>query len=201
MSTVEPTQTKPFISPWWALYIAAVIAYPAFFIWSPPIVVEEYGQLTPFVLQDHQNTAFHLGQDNRPMIVNFIFTRCQDVCPLLSTKMALLQDKLDIDEALLISITVDPNYDTPSVLTEYATRYNANPAQWLFLTGTEQQIRNTVDQFQQYYEITQSSIQDSPPNIMHSEKFILVDEYGYIRGFFDDDPQGINALLHSISHI
>lgn len=195
LSDQSTKQNKPFISPWWGLYILLVLGYPLFFLNTFVEPPPQYGQVPPFVLQDHLGKDFHLGQDKRPLIANFIFTRCQNVCPTLSAKMQYLQDVLDDENALLISITVDPNYDRPEILKEYASQFHNDPAQWLFLTGKEANIRKVIGDFQQLYE---PASDEEHPNIMHSEKFILLDEFGMIRGFYDDDPEGMNRLLHEL---
>src|SRR5262245_16750707 len=71
--------------------------------------------------------------------VNFIYTRCPlpDVCPRLSAHFAAMQRKFRDTDLMLLSVTVDPDYDTPSVLAEYASRWGADPARWQFLPGDQ----------------------------------------------------------------
>ncbi|HTS66203.1 MAG TPA: SCO family protein [Candidatus Acidoferrales bacterium] len=91
--------------------------------------------------------GFHLtGQDGRGVsladlrgkvvAIDFIYTRCPlpDVCPRLSANFAVLARRF-AGRVLLLSVTVDPDYDTPSVLAAYARRWNADPGTWRFLTG------------------------------------------------------------------
>lgn len=75
--------------------------------------------------------------DGRPVILTFIYTSCTEVCPVTSHTFEQLQSKLgsDRDKVHLISITIDPEQDTPSRLAEYARKYNAGPA-WNYYTGT-----------------------------------------------------------------
>jgi protein SCO1/2 len=74
-------------------------------------------------------------------IVNFIFTRCVEECPLLTSRMARLQEVF-VDEAdvRLVSITIDPEHDTPEALSAYAENVGAHPQRWLFLTGEKERI-------------------------------------------------------------
>ena len=70
--------------------------------------------------------------------MTFIYTSCPDVCPLLTDKMAQVQDELGPDfgaEVAFVSITVDPEHDTPEVLKEYAETFDADLGGWGFLTG------------------------------------------------------------------
>jgi protein SCO1/2 len=74
-------------------------------------------------------------------IADFIFTRCVAECPLISGRMARLQELFAADDDVcLVSITVDPEYDTPEVLRAYAERFGARPQRWWFLTGDKAEI-------------------------------------------------------------
>jgi cytochrome oxidase Cu insertion factor (SCO1/SenC/PrrC family) len=74
-------------------------------------------------------------------IANFIYTHCTDTCPLQSARMARLQERLrDEPDVRFVSITVDPELDTPEVLSEYANRFGADRDRWLFLTGEKRAL-------------------------------------------------------------
>lgn len=97
--------------------------------------------LPPFQLTDSSGrTVTQADLAGKVVVVNFIYTRCPlpDICPRLSANFAALQrrfrDRLGT-EMVLLSVTVDPDYDTPTVLAEYARRWSADPRGWLFLTG------------------------------------------------------------------
>jgi len=78
-------------------------------------------------------------------IASLIFTRCADECPLVSSHMARLQDAFAAEpDVRLVSITVDPAYDTSEVLTRYAQSFAAQPQRWLFLTGDKATIYRLV---------------------------------------------------------
>jgi protein SCO1/2 len=85
--------------------------------------------------------------------VSFIYTSCTDACPLLTAKMAQVQDELGPNfgsKIAFISITVDPERDTPEVLREYAQTFGANLAGWTFLTGTPERIREVAQRYGVY---------------------------------------------------
>ena len=75
--------------------------------------------------------------DGRPVVLNFIFTTCASICPVMSGTFSQLQTKLgaDREKVHMVSISIDPEQDTPSRLAAYATRFKAGP-QWRFYTGT-----------------------------------------------------------------
>jgi protein SCO1 len=107
-----------------------------------PVDLPVYGAVPDFALID-QN-GYPVGRsdlDGKVWIASFLFTNCPDECPLLTAEMARLQsDTAHIADLRLVSISVDPDRDTPAVLSQYAERFNANPGRWLFLTGDKRAI-------------------------------------------------------------
>jgi cytochrome oxidase Cu insertion factor (SCO1/SenC/PrrC family) len=146
-------------------------------------------------------------------IVDFIFTRCVEECPLVSTRMARLQEALAAETDLrLVSITVDPEHDTPEVLSRYAESFGAHAERWLFLTGDKAAIyRLARDGFRlgvvDPNEAPQSSTlprflpaftpasawahhgshvpDQTRQAILHSARLVLVDRQGQIRQYYD----------------
>lgn len=183
----------------WLLFALLVMAVPAVALWRhvepPPI----FGPAPRFQLTDQTGAAFESNQlADTISVFSFIFTRCPDVCPLLSTKARWIQDTLDAGPPLrtplrLVSITVDPAYDQPPVLTEYAARYQADPARWHFLTGPPEAIDLVVAGFDQFLE--RIDTEAGPPSIVHSERFVLVDQQGAIRGYYPSDEAGLAELV------
>jgi protein SCO1/2 len=77
------------------------------------------------------------------VLINFVYTRCADTCPMLTAKMAQVEKKLAPElgkKVRLVSVTLDPEHDTPAQLLKYANAYGANGADWIFLTGTPAQV-------------------------------------------------------------
>jgi protein SCO1/2 len=96
------------------------------------------------VLVDMDNNRVSLNEalaTDEPVMLNFIFTTCTTICPMLSATFAQVQRELgdEADHVKMISITIDPEYDTPERLRDYAVRFNAGP-QWQFYTGTNDDI-------------------------------------------------------------
>lgn len=105
-----------------------------------------YGELPDFSLINAEGKPVNLSAlKGKVWVADFIFTRCEDTCPLESDEMARLQnDFKGAPNFRLISITVDPDFDRPQILKKYAERYNANPQKWFFLTGEKKRIQNLV---------------------------------------------------------
>lgn len=101
-------------------------------------------QAPDLLLTDMQGRQVRLRQllaDDRPVLLNFIYTTCPTICPVLSATFAQVQSDLgdEADRVRMISITIDPEKDTPGQLADYAKRYHAGP-QWAFYTGALQDI-------------------------------------------------------------
>jgi protein SCO1/2 len=112
------------------------------------------------------------------LAVTFIFTSCADTCPLLTDKMARVQDELGVDfgaRVAFASITVDPERDTPEVLKQYAEAFGANPAGWAFLTGTPEGIREVTRR----YGVFVSNAVDG--DVDHTFLTSLIDPRGMLR--------------------
>jgi protein SCO1/2 len=108
------------------------------------------GQPVPdFTLTDQDGRALTLSSfQGKPVAVDFIYTRCPlpNVCPMLSANFARLQKRFG-GQITLLTITLDPQYDTPQVLTDYAHRWRADASHWHFLTGSLDEIRRVAGRF------------------------------------------------------
>ena len=122
-------------------------------------------------------------------IVSFIFTRCQLSCPRISSIMKSLQEKLAGSSVLLVSLSVDPEHDTPEVLADYAGRYGAFPDRWWFRTGPRTVIYNLIG-----HKFKLSVMPNPSPApegegeaIAHSDRLALLDR-GRVVGLFVATP-------------
>jgi protein SCO1/2 len=114
-------------------------------------------------------------------LYDFIFTRCQGPCPLMTREMKKLVGRFDDRDLRFVSISVDPDFDTPPVMRKYAAAQGSDP-RWVFLTGDRETIRRlSIDGFKL---AAGESTSPSEP-IVHSTKFVLVDGEGMVRGYYD----------------
>jgi len=128
---------------------------------NPPNKVALGGTMPDFTLTDQSGRAVHLSDfRGRVIAVDFIYTRCPlpDVCPRLSANFAFVSKRLRGRDLELLSITIDPQYDTPATLTEYGRRYGADGESWRFLTGSSSQIREVAGLFGLVYWAEEGSI-------------------------------------------
>jgi protein SCO1 len=127
----------------------------------PPNRIALGATVPDFELTDQMGRAVRLSDfKGRVIAVDFIYTRCPlpDVCPRLSANFAYVSKKLRGQNLELLSITIDPQYDTPAALTEYGHRYGADGESWRFLTGTMDQIREAAGIFGLVYWAEEGSI-------------------------------------------
>lgn len=126
-------------------------------------------------------------------IADFIFTRCGGPCPLLTERMARLAGELP-PGARFLSVSVDPEGDTPARLREYAAAFGARHPRWVFARGTaEQTYRLVYAGFRLSLSIDPKA---EPQNrVTHSTRFALVDRRGAVRGFYDGLSDLDNAAL------
>jgi protein SCO1/2 len=140
-----------------------------------------HGTVADFTLTERSGrTVTRADLAGRVWVADFIFTRCQTICPRMTTAMAALAGELaDTPEVRFVSITVDPTYDTIFVLADFAARYDADPDRWLFLTGDKDAIYPLLaDSFH-------LSAEGADGAFNHSTRFVLVDGTGRIRGYYD----------------
>jgi protein SCO1/2 len=164
----------------------------------PPVL----GAVPEFRLTDQTGHPFGT-QDLRGKVwvANFIFTSCAGSCPLLSQKMAEVarRGRQLGPDFRLVSLTVDPDRDTPPVLAEYAARYGANPRKWSFLTGPMATIQGAVvDGFK--VGMGKEKVGDFW-EIFHGENLVLVDRQLRIRGYYPATADGLDRLMEAIGSV
>jgi protein SCO1/2 len=156
----------------------------------------DYGAIPKFELRD-QRAAVVRDADlrGRVLIVDFIFTSCPDVCPLLTEQLSGIRKRLPESAPIAyVSFSVDPEHDTPEKLQAFANAHGANHANWYFLTGPLDSVREVVTKgFKQAMQI-EPETPGKPRNVLHGSHFVLVDRTGQLRGFFRSDAEGIEAL-------
>ena len=159
-----------------------------------PAALPVLGAVPHFTLVERSGQPFSTESlGGHVWIADFVFTRCPDFCPALTTRMAGLQKRLvhGDDPIRLVSFTVDPTHDTPEVLAEYATRAGAGDG-WLFVTGPRAPI---ADLLRNGFKVAWAD--DGPPSapITHSDRFVLVDRALRIRGYYHGtDPADVDQL-------
>jgi protein SCO1/2 len=170
-------------------------------VWRRPAPhLDDLGALPAFALTAHTGEPFTDAEmRGHVSVVDFIFTRCDAICPVLSMKMQGLQKATAKvgDRIKLVSFSVDPEHDTPAVLAAYAERFQADPTRWAFVTGDSTVVRRTIEQGLMVGYDKLGTTPSGAPNINHSGHMVLVDRDGHVRGLYDsNDPQRLQDLQH-----
>ena len=146
-------------------------------------------------IDSNGETITREDMEGKVWVADFIFTTCTMACPIMTGNMNIIHKSFkDDNNVRIISISVYPEYDTPEVLKEYASRYNANTDRWHFLTGPEESVKNIIK--------TGFKIGDYEDIIFHSEKFALVDVRGNIRGYYSGmETEDMSKLKKDIKRL
>lgn len=143
------------------------------------------GRLPDFRLTERSGKTVTLADlEGKVWVADFIFTYCGGPCPIMTRRMREFHQALEresLADVLTVSISVDPERDTPAVLTEYATMFETDGYNWFFLTGNEREILDlTIKGFKLAVEPEQGTDQ-----LIHSTRFVLVDPQAQIRGYYE----------------
>jgi len=137
-------------------------------------------------------------------IANFFFTRCGSICPKLMQAVGRLQAgfaERGIEGIRLVSISVDPENDTPAVLKEYAGSHGIDPKRWTLLTGDKDAVRALVVSG---FKTPMDPVPEggpTPVEVAHTGKLVLVDAHGRIRGYYDSDDLGLDEVFNRAQHV
>ena len=130
----------------------------------------------------------------QPWFANIIFTRCPGPCARMTQKMRQLQEALpaEASEVQLVSLTTDPDFDTPEVLSQYARKFQADIRSWKFLTGTKEEIVRVSTQEWLLVMLEKGEAERESPNdiFLHSTLTVLMDRLGRIRGTYEILEEG-----------
>lgn len=154
-----------------------------------------YGQVADFALTNQLGQPISLADlQGHVWVADLIFTRCAGPCPKMTRQMKELQDALQAtSRAKLITLTTDPDYDTPAVLKRYGDRFGADPSRWWFLTGSKKAIGDLAVGSLKLTALEKASADRATPVdlFVHSTIFVVVDQRGQLRGIFETTGEGV----------
>lgn len=154
------------------------------------VILDYYGTVPEFQLFNQEGKLVSLEDLKGSIwVASFMFTRCQGPCPIIIAYMAKLSEILkEKSHVKLISITVDPGYDTVSILSKYAKSFHTDSKKWSFLTGSKEQVEELITGGMHQAIIPPNHRLGGP---IHSTQLVVVDPFGKIRAFHD----GTNAQV------
>jgi protein SCO1/2 len=134
---------------------------------------------------------------NKVYVVDYFFTTCQSICPIMSKQLTRVYN--GHKDVMILSHTVDPETDNPQVLNEYASKHQADPSRWFFLTGEKSEL---YKQARIGYLLDAQEGNGGPEDFIHTQNFALIDKKGRIRGFYDGtDSSAVNDLITDIDFL
>ena len=156
----------------------------------------QYDKVPAFSMTSSEGHPFSQSQmKGKVWVVDFIYTYCPAECPRMSSQMRKLEGELKgINDVRLLSISVDPERDTPPVLNEFAHRWGAPNQQWTFITGDAATVHLLA--YQTFH------VGDVINKMDHSTKFALVDQQGVIRGYYSSfDRDSLADLVKDVESL
>ena len=169
---------------------------------QPPMDV--FGATPPFTLTDQTGAAFDSqALAGRVTLMDFVYTHCTDACPLLSATFQEAQRKLAADKLLgsrimLVSLSVDPQHDTPPVLAEYGQQFKADPSGWKLLTGDWDQVYDVVTGLKLATRPPRPAADAPAPGgteLTHTTRVVLIDPQLQVRAYLDGADATADDLI------
>ena len=153
--------------------------------------IPDYGRIPDFALTESLGASVSRESlEGTAWVASFVFTRCAGTCPTTAQQVRILQESLP-EGSKLVSISVDPTYDTPEVLATYAKGNGRRDDRWWLLTGDAHDIADLA---------TKGFFLGAKGSLLHSENLALVDGRAHLRGFYDPaDPVQRTGLLRDLA--
>lgn len=160
-----------------------------------------YHTIADFKFVD-QDSAFVTNDTfkDKIYVADFFFTSCRTICPIMKTQMLRVYDSIQNEpDVLLLSHSIDPEYDTVGLLHDYAERLGVKSNKWHFVTGSKEDIYKIA---QTSYFATAMEDKAEPDGFIHSGAFLLIDKNKRIRGKYDGTKEeDVNRLLGEIQRL
>jgi len=161
---------------------------------QPPLPV--LNPIADFTLTNENGQVTTLADlTNHAWVADIIFTRCPGPCPRMTQQMKMVQDALPSgSNARLVTMTTDPEFDTPAVLTRYAAHYLADTNRWMFLTGAKKEIASLASDSLKLgvTPVKPADRQGEFDLFIHTTVFVMVDKHAHLRGIFETGGDGVD---------
>lgn len=167
-----------------------------------PVNDTVYHTIAPFTFTDQDGkTITNETFKGKIYVADFFFTSCRTICPIMKTQMLRVYQEIQGDpEVLLLSHSIDPEYDTVELLHDFATRLEVKSDKWHFVTGQPKEY--VFDLAQKSYFATAMEDKTEPDGFIHSGAFLLIDREGRIRGKYDGTKEDdVDRLMKDIKRL
>ncbi|GHN00771.1 hypothetical protein WSM22_22600 [Cytophagales bacterium WSM2-2] len=158
-----------------------------------------YHTIAPFQFTDQDSALItNATFKDKIYVADFFFTSCRTICPIMKTQMLRVYEATkNFPEVLILSHSIDPEYDTVALLHDFADRLGVESKRWHFVTGVRDSIFKIA---QTSYFTTAMEDKTEPDGYIHSGAFMLIDKQGRIRGKYDGTKEDdVNRLIADIT--
>jgi protein SCO1/2 len=160
-----------------------------------------YHTIAPFQFVDQDSSVINNSIfKDKIYVADFFFTSCRTICPIMKTQMLRVYEATkEMPDVLLLSHSIDPEYDTVALLHDFAERLGVESKRWHFVTGIKDSIFKIA---QTSYFATAMEDKTEPDGRIHSGAFLLIDKQGRIRGKYDGTKEDdVNRLIADIKKL
>jgi protein SCO1/2 len=162
-------------------------------------VITDVHQIPPFTFLNQEGKEFSdKDLSNSIYVANFFFSRCKGICLDMSSQLVRVQEEYkDNEQVKIVSFSVDPIYDNPAILKDYANAYRAIPGKWNFLTGRKDSLYKLAGPHG--FFLNAKEIENVDDEFIHDNHLVLVDKERRIRGYYDGtDKKEVDRLILEI---
>ncbi|MEZ4936106.1 MAG: SCO family protein [Crocinitomicaceae bacterium] len=166
---------------------------------------EKNHRIGQFAFLDQEgDTITKKDVEGKIYVADYFFTTCPTICPKMTAQLERVQEKYKDDpEILILSHTVHPENDTVEVMARYAQRHGAISKKWYFLTGEKEELYRLARQ--SYFVLKPAEVGepgDAGSDFIHTNNFVLIDQKGRIRGYYDGtSPTEVDKLMEDIQKL
>jgi len=177
---------------------------------QPQPELDVFGRAPDFQLTDQQGAPFASSSlAGRVTLLDFVYTHCTDACPLLSATFQQAQRKLADDKLLgqrvmLVSLSVDPQHDTPPVLAEYGQQFKADATGWKLLSGDWDQVYDVVTGLKVATRPPRPALDAPAPGgteLTHSTRIVLIDAQQQVRAYLEGQDASADDLVKAVKRV
>lgn len=171
-------------------------------------VIEKFGEISyKLINQNNQEIIFPDFVKGKTVIMNYIFTNCPDICPLSTNNMRLIQERLKkekIDNIQFVSLSFDPENDTPEVLRKFAGIRNLDLSNWTFLTGDKSTTNAVIKEVGVLAVPNDSTVFKNGRKIyyyVHTDRIQLIDTEGNTRKNYKGSTINVDEIVADIKKL
>jgi len=206
---MKMNKTSIFLIVFFIVLASAFVTYSLKYLKKPeklPVISSNTGhhvQAFKFVNQEG-DTITNKDVEGKIYVVEYFFTTCKGICPKMNENMSKVYEAFRGNESVkILSHSVDPKKDTVAAMKEYSLRFDADPKQWMFLTGDKQELYDVARYSYLISATDDTAAVEIESDFIHSDRFVLVDRDGYVRGRFykGTDMNEVDQLIGDIKEL